>query len=201
MSAPAPPPSETPPGDRDTTAVDTRRRWPVAAALVALLYPLDQVTKSLAVAHLVPGRQQPLVGELLQLRLIRNPGAAFSFAENLTWLFTLIAVVAAVVVVVLLTRVRSRGWAVALGLLLAGVLGNLTDRLLRAPGVGRGHVVDFLELPHWPIFNVADMCVVSAAVLIGVLGVRGHRLDGTREGAEEPDGQAGEQTRRGGSDA
>ena len=146
-----------------------------------MLYALDQATKALAVAQLPPGEPRPLLGEVLQLHLIRNSGAAFSIAEGFTWVFTLIAAAVVVVVVHLARRVAGTGWALALGLLLAGALGNLTDRILRAPGVGRGHVVDFLQLPYWPIFNVADMCVVTAAVLIGVLGVRGVRLDGTRE--------------------
>ena len=184
MSAPVPPPPGTPPegpGPAGPSAAALRRRRLLALGLAALLYAADQGTKALAVAHLVPGERRPLVGDLLQLQLIRNPGAAFSFAEGATWVFTIIAAGVVVVVARLLTRVVSPGWAVALGLLLAGALGNLTDRLLRAPGVGRGHVVDFLELPHWPIFNVADSCVVTAAVLIGVLGLRGQRLDGTRE--------------------
>jgi signal peptidase II len=83
-------------------------------------------------------------------------------------------------------RVRHRGWAVALGLLLAGVLGNLADRLLRAPGPLRGHVVDFFQLPHWPVFNVADICINVAAVLLVVLLSRGVRLDGTRHAEEKP---------------
>ncbi|WP_459643538.1 signal peptidase II [Kineococcus sp. NUM-3379] len=184
MSAPVPPPPQEPATDDAPRGRAGRARL-LAAALAAVLYAADQVTKALAVEHLVPDEQRPLLGELLQLRLIRNSGAAFSIAEGFTWVFTLIAATVAVVVVRFVTRVVSRGWAVALGLLLAGTAGNLTDRLLRAPGVGRGHVVDFLELPRWPIFNVADMCVVAAAVLIGVLGLRGIRMDGTREGVED----------------
>ena len=183
MSAPVPPPPGPPSEDAagPAPAPPRPRRLGTALVVAGTLYAADQVTKALAVAHLVPGEQRPLLGEVLQLHLIRNPGAAFSFAEGATWVFTLFSAAVAVVVAVLIARVRSAGWALALGLLLAGAAGNLTDRLLRAPGVGRGHVVDFLELPHWPIFNVADSCVVSAAVLIGVLGLRGVRLDGTRE--------------------
>ena len=150
--------------------------------VAAVLYAADQVTKVLAVALLAPGRAVPLVGELLQLRLVRNPGAAFSFATGATWVFTLVAIVVVVGVLRVARRLGSRSWAVALGLLLAGALGNLTDRLLRAPGVGRGHVVDFLELPNWPIFNVADMAICAAAGLVVVLAVRGTEIDGARTG-------------------
>ena len=77
-------------------------------------------------------------------------------------------------------RLAAPGWAIGLGFLLAGVLGNLTDRVFRAPGFLRGHVVDFLQLPHWPVFNVADMCINVAAVVIIVQAVRGVSVDGTR---------------------
>jgi signal peptidase II len=140
------------------------------------------VTKALAVAALQPGEVVPVVGGLLQLRLVRNPGAAFSFATGATWVFTLIAAVVVVVVLRVSRRVRSTTWAVALGLLLAGAAGNLTDRLLRAPAVARGHVVDFLELPHWPVFNVADSAICAAAALIVLLSARGVDLDGRRGG-------------------
>ena len=157
------------------------RRTSRALALAALVYALDQVTKVLAVAHLEPGVREPFVGELLQFHLIRNPGAAFSFATGATWVFTVVAVAVVVVVLWLARRLRSAGWALAFGFLLAGAAGNLTDRLLRQPGFARGHVVDFLELPRWPIFNVADASICAAAVLIAVLSLRGVGLDGTRE--------------------
>ena len=97
------------------------------------------------------------------------------------------AIAAVLVVLWLGRRVRSRVWAVAFGLLLAGIAGNLTDRLVRDPGPLRGHVVDFLMLPHWPVFNVADMCINAAAVLILVQAFRGIRLDGTRIAARTAD--------------
>lgn len=141
---------------------------------------LDQVTKVLVVALLEPGEVVRVLGPVLQLRLLRNPGAAFSLATGATWVFTVIAVVVVVAVVRSARRLGSRGWAVALGLLLAGATGNLLDRLLRAPGFGRGHVVDFLELPHWPVFNVADSAICTAAALVAVLALRGVEIDGRR---------------------
>ena len=146
--------------------------------IAGVVIGLDQLTKAWAVASLSGRAPVPVVDGLLRLNLTRNAGAAFSLATGTTWLFTLIA--AAVIVVIIRTarRLGSRWWALALGLLLGGAVGNLLDRLFRAPGVGRGHVVDFLELPHWPVFNVADSCIVTAAVIIGWLGLRGIGVDG-----------------------
>ena len=155
----------------------------VGVALVG--YALDVVTKVLAVAYLSDRPPVPVVGPLLSLTLARNPGAAFSTATSFTTALSLLAVAAALVVLWTARRVGSRLWAVALGLLLAGVLGNLTDRVFRAPGVLRGHVVDFLSLPHWPVFNVADMCINVAAVLIVWQAVRGVRVDGLAHSTEE----------------
>jgi len=157
-----------------------RRRAGLLLGVALVAYALDQVTKVLAVARLEPGVQRPFVGELLQLHLIRNPGAAFSLGTGSTVVFTVVQTAVVVAVLVVARRVRSGAWAVGLGLLLAGAAGNATDRYLRAPSVGRGHVVDFLELPHWPIFNLADSSVVVAAVLIAVLGFRGTTLEGRR---------------------
>jgi signal peptidase II len=142
----------------------------------------DIVTKIVVVDRLDPAAPIRLLGGLLTLRLIRNPGAAFSLGERYTFIFALLSVAVLLFVLVRLApRIGHPGWAVALGLLVAGVAGNLTDRLFRAPGFLRGHVVDFLQLPHWPIFNVADMCITSAAVLIMVLSaVKNVGLDGER---------------------
>jgi signal peptidase II len=151
-----------------------------AVALVGL--GLDVATKIIAVNRLNPNDPIPLLGGLLTLRLIRNPGAAFSQGAQFTYVFAGVAVIVlAFVIIRLVPRLRHPGWAVALGLLCAGVSGNLADRLFRPPGPFRGHVVDFLELPHWPIFNVADMCISGAAVLIMVLAVvRNVGVDGSR---------------------
>jgi len=134
------------------------------------------------------------VGSLLQLHLTNNPGAAFSIATNATWLLTIIAAVVIVATIFFARRLRSKPWACALGLLIGGALGNLTDRFVRAPGGGRGHVVDFLELPHWPIFNVADCCVVTAACLIALLAFLGIGIDGRRVGQDEGKHTAGTAT-------
>jgi signal peptidase II len=132
----------------------------------------DVVTKVVVVDRLDPESPVRLLGGLLTLRLIRNPGAAFSQGQNLTYLFALAGIgVLLFVILRLVPRLGHSGWSIALGLLCAGVAGNLTDRLFRRPGVLRGHVVDFIQLPHFAIFNVADMCITIAAVLIMVLSV------------------------------
>ena len=161
----------------------SRSRQPLFVALVTsavLVYGADQLTKAWATANLVSGEPRELVGSVLQLNLTRNSGAAFSIATGATWALTIIA--SAVVLFILFTarRLGSRGWALALGLLLGGALGNLTDRVFRAPGPGRGHVVDFLQLPNFPVFNIGDSAIVTAAALIGLLAFRGINVDGTR---------------------
>lgn len=173
----------------DSRSVPSRAR--VRALLYgvfALLYVVDQGTKWLAVDRLADQVEKRLVGDLLVLHLTRNAGAAFSTGTGYTQLFTLLAIAAALTVVWLSFRVGSAWWAVAFGLLLAGICGNLTDRLVRSPGFLQGHVVDFLELPHWPIFNVADICIDVAAVMILVQAFRGIRLDGSRaaRGTDQP---------------
>jgi signal peptidase II len=154
-----------------------------AVGLVAML--VDVLTKRLAVRELTGREPVDVIGDFLRLRLVRNPGAAFGAGSSLTPVISVVAIVATVVVIYFAFRVRHRGWAVALGLLLAGVGGNLIDRLIRDPGPLHGHVVDFFALPHWPVFNVADICIDIAAVMFAVLLVRGDRMDGTRH-AHDP---------------
>lgn len=151
-------------------------------SLALVVYALDQLTKGLAVRDLRPGTSIPLLGSLLQLRLVRNAGAAFSVGTGMTWLLTLVAVIVVLVIVRSARRLGSRGWALALGLLLGGAVGNLTDRLMRPPGIGRGQVVDFIDYGGLFVGNVADIAIVTAAALIAVLSLRGIGLDGRRAG-------------------
>ena len=134
----------------------------------------------LAVDGLRSGHPVDVVDGLLTLRLVRNPGAAFGFAQGMTVVFTLVAVAVAGFILRIAGQLRSKAWAVALGLLLGGAMGNLADRVFREPAAFRGHVIDFLELPHWPVFNLADSAIVTAAVLIVLLSARGSSYDGTR---------------------
>jgi signal peptidase II len=163
----------------------------VLTVAAVLVYAADQLAKAWALAHLSPDVPRDVVGSALRFNLTRNAGAAFSIGTGATWILTLIAASVVVVIIVSSRRLGSRGWAWALGLLLGGSVGNLTDRLLRPPGLGRGHVVDFVQLPHWPIFNVADSAIVTAAVLIGLLALRGIGIDGTHAEPHTPKHEAG----------
>jgi signal peptidase II len=157
-----------------------RRLLLVFALVAAAAYAVDVVSKIVAVDRLTGRADVELVGDLLVLHLVRNPGAAFSTGTGYTQVFTCLAIAAVGVICYLSRRIGSLAWAWALGLLLAGVAGNLTDRLVREPAPLRGHVIDFFMLPHWPVFNVADMLINAAAVLIVIQVFRGVRLDGTR---------------------
>jgi signal peptidase II len=158
------------------------RRGLVAALLIiaGVVLALDQLAKAWAVRTLADGHSVEVVGELMQLRLFRNPGAAFSFATGSTWIFTVVAAVASIAIVRASRRLGSALWALALGLLLGGALGNLVDRLFREPGFARGHVVDFIDLPRLFVFNLADAAITVAAVLIALLSWRGVRVEGGR---------------------
>ncbi|MDQ3481095.1 MAG: signal peptidase II [Actinomycetota bacterium] len=172
--------------DDDTPAGHFARRRTtfVWLAVAATVYALDQATKEWATRALRDGLPRPLLGEWFQFRLTFNPGAAFSLGTGYTVVLTGIALAVIVVCVKMARRLGSTGWAVALGLLLGGALGNVTDRILRPPGPFRGHVVDFLELPNWPVFNVADSAICVAAAAFLVLSLRGIHLDGSRESAD-----------------
>ncbi len=165
----------------DTAApVRRRRSLLLFAAVAALAYVLDLVTKVLAVARLEGQPPVPVLGDLLRLTLVRNPGAAFSTGTSYTVLLAVVAIVAVLVLLVLARRLGDRLWAFGLGCLLGGVLGNLTDRLFREPGPLRGHVVDFLQLPRFPVFNIADICINVAAGVIILQALRGVSLSGQR---------------------
>jgi len=183
------------PATNETTTTRSTPRRLLKVVLVTsavMVYIADQWTKAWAAANLEPDQPRELLGTLLQLNLTRNPGAAFSILTGSTWILTLIAGAVVVFIVITARRLGSRGWAFALGLLLGGSLGNLTDRMFRAPGPGRGHVVDFLQLPNFPIFNIGDSAIVTAAVLIALLAFRGINVDGTRVVEHIPKHEASE---------
>ncbi|MEV6284752.1 signal peptidase II [Kribbella sp. NPDC051770] len=153
----------------------------VFAVVGLLILGLDQLTKMLALHHLTPGEPVNVIGELLKFNLIRNPGAAFSLGSDFTPVISTIQIAVALGVIYLSRRLGSAGWAVAFGLLFGGAVGNITDRIFREPSPFHGHVVDFLQTPHWAIFNVADMAVTSAAILLVIQTLRGIKLDGTKD--------------------
>jgi signal peptidase II len=186
----------------DAPSTHPRRRALLIAlfSIAAVVLVLDQASKAWALDALADGERRQLIGDLLGLQLVFNPGAALSIATGVTWLLTIVATVVIVVVVRASRRIGSRAWAVALGLLLGGALGNLVDRWIREPGPARGHVVDFIAYAHWFVGNVADIAIVVAAVMVVILAATGVHLDGTRdthagpEVDDEPAGSPSEQT-------
>lgn len=150
----------------------------VVIGLLALT--LDIASKIIVVEQLSDRHPIRLLGGLLTLRVTRNSGAAFSIGTGATLLFTVIAAVVIIAIIRTARNLRSLPWAIALGLLLGGAMGNLIDRLLRSPAPLQGHVVDWIELPHWPVFNVADSAIVCGGILAVVLAARGYQLDGGR---------------------
>jgi signal peptidase II len=165
----------------------SRRPLGLFFGVAAAAYLLDLTTKLVAVSRLEDRPPVQVIGDFLQLTLVRNPGAAFSTGTSYTVLLSLVAVAAVAVVLVLSRRLNDRLWAIGLGCLLGGVLGNLTDRVFRAPGFLRGHVIDFFQLPNWPVFNVADMCINAAAAIIILQAIRGVSHTGHRTRAAESD--------------
>ncbi|WP_343992057.1 signal peptidase II [Nocardioides dubius] len=155
--------------------------WALAVCLIAI----DQWVKELSIEKLSGEGRVELLGDWFGLQLVRNPGAAFSMGTSFTEVLSVVATIAAVVVIWLSFKVRSTMWAVGLGFLLAGVVGNLIDRPTREPGFGRGHVIDMFAFPNFPIFNVADICINVAAAIIIIQALRGIRLDGTREESDD----------------
>jgi signal peptidase II len=146
-----------------------------------VVYGLDRLTKALVLENLEPNVPVDVVGDLLRLTLVNNPGGAFSLGGGSTWIFAVIALAVAVFIVVFARRIRSLAWAALFGLLLGGTVGNLTDRLTRPPGFGIGHVTDFIVVKYFPaIFNVADIAIVVSMGIFILLTLRGVRLDGLR---------------------
>jgi signal peptidase II len=158
-----------------------RRRIGVLAAVAAFVLAADAITKAIVVAHLREDEPVHLIGNVLMLWLTRNPGAAFSVGTGETVVFTVIAFGVIVYIARTARKLYSLGWAVALGLLLGGAMGNLSDRIFRAPGLFRGDVVDWIAVTRfYPIFNLADSAIVCGGILTVILAMRGQHLDGTR---------------------
>jgi signal peptidase II len=175
--------NEPRPGDRPG-----RPRLPLLLVVAVTVLLLDVVSKHVVVDRLADRDPVEVIDGLLTLRLVRNSGAAFGFASGLTVVLTLVAVGVVVMILRAARRLRSTGWAVALGLVLGGAVGNLADRIFRDPAPLRGRVIDFLELPHWPVFNLADSAIVCGGVLLVLLSLRGIQYDGRRAGDVVPPG-------------
>jgi signal peptidase II len=175
--------TSVPAGAQETAAASERprgrRRIGVLFAVAVFAYALDLISKVVVVSRLEHHAPVNILGDWLQFQMIRNSGAAFSFGEAYTVIFTVIATAVIVVIVRLARKLHSMPWAIALGLLLGGALGNLTDRIFRAPGVFRGAVVDFISPKHFAVFNLADSAIVCGGILIVLLSFGGRDPDGT----------------------
>jgi signal peptidase II len=178
-------------GEQQPSPGPARRVWLLAGVALAVLV-VDLITKLLAVRNLEWREPLRVLGGLVYIQLVRNPGAAFGLATGMTWLLTLIAVGVVVAIIRVAGRLRSRGWAVALGLVLGGALGNLVDRVFRYPGTFRGWVVDMVSVfaPDgrvWPVFNAADSAICTGGALLVLLAVLGIELDGSARRGRGPD--------------
>ena len=164
------------------TAPARKRRIAVLVGVAAFVLAADIITKAVVVAHLRPDQPVHLLGNVLEFWLTRNPGAAFSVGTGETAVFTVIAFGVIVYIARTARKLYSAGWAIALGLLLGGAMGNLGDRIFRAPGLFRGDVVDWIGVVprYYPIFNLADSAIVCGGILTVILAMRGYHLDGTR---------------------
>ncbi|MEU7583437.1 signal peptidase II [Streptomyces sp. NPDC041068] len=172
-------PAEAGGEDEDGEKPKGKRKIAVLFAVAAFAYALDLISKMIVVAKLEHHEPIDLIGDWLRLSAIRNAGAAFGFGEAFTVIFTCIAAAVIVVIARLARKLYSLPWAIALGMLLGGALGNLTDRLFRAPGVFEGAVVDFIAPKGFAVFNLADSAIVCGGILIVLLSFRGLDPDGT----------------------
>jgi signal peptidase II len=171
--------------DDEAPAPAPKHRSRLLLAVAAVVLVLDIVTKVLAVRLLTPGQPVSIVGDTITWTLVRNSGAAFSMATGYTWVLTLIATGVVIGIIWMGRRLVSPLWAIGLGMILGGAMGNLVDRFFRSPGPLRGHVVDFLSIGWWPVFNVADPSVVGGAILLVGLSLFGFDFDsGGRRKAE-----------------
>jgi signal peptidase II len=136
------------------------------------IWLFDFATKTWALTSLSSSEPRKIIGSFLQLTLVHNPGAAFSFATGFTLVFSLLALAVVVAVVYFAPKITSGGWQLCIGLLLGGVLGNLTDRIFREPSFLNGHVIDWIQIPSWPVFNLADSAICIAAFIAFVLSLR-----------------------------
>jgi signal peptidase II len=179
-----------------------RRRIGVLVGVAAFVLAADAITKALVVTHLRPGEPVHVLGSVLVLNLLRNSGAAFSVGTGDTIVFTAIALGVVIYIARTARNLRSAGWAITLGLLLGGAMGNLADRIFRAPGLFRGDVVDWIELTrYWPVFNLADSAIVCGGILTVLLAMLGYHLDGTRGDRTAPAGTPGDQPAADAADA
>lgn len=159
-----------------------QRAWWIALIPMVVAYFADLWTKEAVLANMTEGQRIAVIEPILSWHFIRNPGAAFSIGTDYTWIFTIIQAAGLLIVLYLIVfRARTTPWLITLGCLAGGIAGNLTDRLFREPGFGVGHVVDFIALPNFAIFNIADSFIVVSIIVIVILVMMGRTLDGKPE--------------------
>nr|WP_072813821.1 signal peptidase II [Rhodococcus zopfii] len=188
-------PSLEPP-EPNAVAAPAGRRLIALLTVAVVVFALDLITKVFAVAKIDPRDPISIIGDTVTLTLVRNPGAAFSMATGMTWVLTIVAIAVVIGVIKIGRTLQSGWWALGLGLVLGGALGNLVDRIFRSPGPLQGHVVDFVSVGWWPVFNVADSAIVCGAILLVALTVFGIDPDGSRAGRTDDEGAA-EETEKG----
>ena len=162
----------------DQTGVRPRRYLLLLLVAITAIV-VDFLTKEWVLATFHQGERVDVIGSLLQFTLVYNTGAAFSMGTDFTWVFTCIASVVVIAIAYMGLRVRSGWWGLTLGLMMGGAAGNLLDRFFRDPAPFHGAVVDFISVGNFPVFNIADSCVVVGACLVVVLTFKGLNLDGT----------------------
>ncbi|HEY5879044.1 MAG TPA: signal peptidase II [Nakamurella sp.] len=189
-------PDDAAPETEEETAPATEpvrpRKVGLLASIAVSVVVLDVISKVVVVATVQPNEPVRLLGGLVYLSLIRNPGAAFSMATGMTWVLALIAIGVVIVIIRMAPRLRSTPWAVSLGLVLGGAIGNLIDRIFRAPGFLQGHVVDFVSVfgpnaEYFPVFNVADSAITIGGISLVVTALLGIDFDGTRTNSRKAD--------------
>ena len=159
-----------------------QRSWWIALIPLVIAYVADLWSKQTVLENMQEGQRIPVIEPVLSWQFIRNPGAAFSIGTDYTWIFTFIQAAGLIIVLSLIAfRARTTPWLLTLGALGGGIAGNLTDRLFREPGFGMGHVIDFIAVPNFAIFNLADSFIVVSIILIVILVMRGKTLDGKSE--------------------
>ncbi len=183
-------PTVTPP-EVAALAVVRPRKVGLLAAIASVIVILDLLSKIIIVATIDPNQPVKVLGGLVYLSLIRNSGAAFSMATGYTWILALVAIGVVVVIIRMAPRLRSTPWAISLGLVLGGAIGNLIDRIFRAPGFLQGHVVDFVSVfgpnaEYFPVFNVADSAITIGGISLVITALLGIDFDGTSTRKPKP---------------
>ncbi|QVQ54681.1 signal peptidase II [Spiractinospora alimapuensis] len=181
MSTEQEPPEGTEDANDDTATAQAPRRLWLFGGLALVAVALDFATKEIALSNYSAHDPVELLGGFLTLTLVFNSGAAFSIGQGFPWVFTIIATIVVVAILRAAFKLRSVGWAIALGLVLGGAVGNLIDRFFREPAPLQGHVIDWIQVPNWPVFNLADSAIVCGGVLAVLLAFFGVNLDGTRD--------------------